>query len=165
MKELTTEEMHWLREAEGWAELGNFNFAFEELDNIEATKRTHPLVLQVRSEVYVLAKHWDALIDISKVLIQVRPDHDKGWINCAFALHELKRTREALETLLPVVDKFPDNWCVPYNLACYACQLGEKKAAMKWLARAIDVAPDRDIRTRALNDPDLKPIEADIAEI
>jgi uncharacterized protein HemY len=78
MEKLSTDELHSLRVAEGWAELGDVNSAFKELDNIAAAKRSHPLMLQVRSEVYFSAKRWNALIDISKVLIQARPDDDRG---------------------------------------------------------------------------------------
>ena len=163
--DLSVEEMHSLRAAEGWAELGDCSSALEELDKVRTANRSHPLVLQVRSEVYFLSKRWDALIDISNVRIQASPNDDSGWINCAYALHELNRTREALKILLPVADKFATNWCVPYNLACYTCQLGDRIAAIQWLKRAVEVAGDRDVRVRALTDPDLEPMRVDILEI
>ena len=52
-----------------------------------------------------------------------------------------------------------------YKLACYCCQLGDLKGAWKWLEQAIDVAGKKDIRTKALNDPDLEPLWVNIAEI
>jgi DNA-binding protein HU-beta len=38
-------------------------------------------------------------------------------------LHELKRTEEAYDLLLPVVHKCPSCCTIPYNLACY-CEVG-----------------------------------------
>jgi hypothetical protein len=52
-----------------------------------------------------------------------------------------------------------------YKLACYSCQLGNLKAAMEWLEKAIDVAGKMDVRTMALEDLDLEPLWANIGEI
>jgi hypothetical protein len=37
--------------------------------------------------------------------------------------------------------------------------------AMKWLEKAIDMAGKKDIRTMALDDPDLEPLRVNISEI
>jgi len=60
--------------------------------------------------------------------------------------------------LLPVVDKFPDQYIIRYNLACYACQLGNLKEARDWLKKAIDMADTKEVKLMALNDPDLEPL-------
>jgi len=44
---------------------------------------------------------------------------DRGLKLKQLALHELKRTQEAFDLLLPAADKFPAPWTIPYNLACY----------------------------------------------
>ena len=80
-------------------------------------------------------------------------------------MHDLKRTKEAWNALLPVVDKFPDDPIIRYNLACYACQLGDLKEAWTWLQAAIDLASKTDIRKMALDDPDLEPLWNKIGEI
>jgi len=80
-------------------------------------------------------------------------------------LHELKRTKEAWGVLVPIVDKFPDEYIIRYNLACYACQLGNLNEAWRWLKKAIDLAGKKDIRTMALDDPDLQPLWNKIGEI
>ena len=61
--------------------------------------------------------------------------------------------------------KFPKDYLITYNLACYECQLGNLKNALQKLGDAIDLAGKIDIRLMALDDPDLKPIWPDIAEI
>jgi hypothetical protein len=60
--------------------------------------------------------------------------------------------------LLPVVDKFPKEYIIRYNLACYACQLGNLEEARHWLKKAIEMADPKEVKLMALNDPDLKPL-------
>ena len=47
----------------------------------------------------------------------------------------------------------------------YVSNDGNLKQAMEHLGAAIDLAGKKDIRTRALNDPDLEPLWAKISEI
>jgi len=35
--------------------------------------------------------------------------------------------KAAWDALLPAADKFPNNPNIPYNLACYACQMNKLK--------------------------------------
>ncbi|HZO84674.1 MAG TPA: hypothetical protein VFC26_05645, partial [Verrucomicrobiae bacterium] len=46
---------------------------------------------------------------------------------------------------------------IPYNLACYACQLGRINDSRQWLKRALSVGGKK-IRSLALEDPDLQPL-------
>jgi hypothetical protein len=57
--------------------------------------------------------------------------------------------------LLPALDKFPAAWNYPYNLACYACQLGDHKHGGDLLALAFERGDAKPIKLRALDDPDL----------
>jgi len=104
-------------------------------------------------------------IEIARTMSESLPTNSWGWIQLAFSLHELKRTEEAKNVLLSVVDKFPDESMIPYNLACYCCQLGELKDAWRWLKKAIDLSGKEDIRMAALDDPDLEPMWTQISEI
>ena len=67
---------------------------------------------------------------------------------------------------MPVLDKFPDDYLIQYNLSCHCCQLGELKEAFRRLGTAIDLAHGKlDIRQMALDDPDLEPLWNQISEI
>jgi len=88
-----------------------------------------------------------------------------GFLQLADALRRLDCTKEALKALLPVADKFPDEWRIAYQLACYCCRVGDRKRAWQWLTRAIGVAGMVDIRLKALDEPDLEALWVDIAEI
>jgi hypothetical protein len=67
--------------------------------------------------------------------------------------------------LLTVVDKFPKEYIIRYNLACYACQLGNLKEARHWLKKAIDLAGTKEVELMALHDPDLEPLWKEIGEM
>lgn len=154
-----------LEAAEGWVELGNLQEATEELEKISLENRSHPDVLAVRYTVYDVAKRWELAAEVAQALCKLVPENPLGWIHLSYSLHEMKRTKEAWDVLLPVANKFADDDLIAYNLACYACQLGNLKEAMKWLEKAIDLADSKEIKLRALNDPDLQPLWADISEI
>jgi len=51
---------------------------------------------------------------------------------------------------------------IAFNLACYACQLGRLEEAREWLRKAMDLGDEKEIKTRALDDPDLEPLWANI---
>lgn len=151
--------------AEGWLELGNWSEANEELEQITAQMRAHPFVLRVRWGVYDKAGKWEMAAEIARAMSEMLPDNSWGWIQWAFSLHKLKRTKEARGVLLPIADKFPDESMIPYNLACYCCQIGDRKEAWRWLERAVDLEGKKEIRLAALQDPDLEPMWTDISEI
>ena len=68
----------------------------------------------------------------------------------------MKRTQEAYEELKPALDTFKDDWLLfRYNLACYACVLGNKTEARELLGKAIELGGDA-VKAMALDDPDLQ---------
>ena len=151
-------DSHHLQAAQGWVELGNHIEADAELDNIAANLRAHPDVLNVRWEIYAAAKKWEAALDIAAALIQLDPESPLGWVNRSYALHELKRTAEARDNLLRVVDKFPDTATMRYNMACYECQLGRLEQAKQWLGKAFALGDAEELKLAALDDRDLEPL-------
>ena len=69
------------------------------------------------------------------------------------------------EVLAPATVLFPKEWLVPYNLACYACQLGKQDKARAWLKNAFDLGHSEMVKTLALADPNLEPLWEEIEEI
>lgn len=126
--------------------------------------RGHLDVLEVRFQIYAKAKKWEYAAEIAKAIAELNPGSPFGWIHHAYALQELKRTQEAWNVLLPVVDKFPKEYIMRYNLACYACQLGSLKEARDWLKKAIELAGTNEVKLMALNDPDLEPLWKEIGQ-
>ena len=76
-------------------------------------------------------------------MVKLDPRRFTGWINRSFALHELKRTQEACDQLHEGLYRFRDESLIWYNLACYACVLGDKARARKMLDKAIELGGDR----------------------
>jgi hypothetical protein len=71
-------------------------------------------------------------------------------------LHELKRTAEARDLLLPAVSKFPREATLTYNVACYECRLGNLSVARQWLKRTFALKMGPPFRLEAQSDPDLE---------
>jgi tetratricopeptide (TPR) repeat protein len=147
-----------LRAAQGWLELGNCSEARAELQSVSAAARQHQDVLELRWQIAVKEQHWEEGVLIAGTLCQLAPDKPFGWIHRSYCLHELKRTREAWEMLLPVATRFPREWLICYNLACYACQLQQLDEAQHWLNRALEIGNPNEIKKLAAKDPDLKPL-------
>ena len=158
MHKLEPPDSHHLRAAVGWLELGNASEARAELAKMSAHLLGHLDVLEVRWQILAQEKNWNAALEVASELIKVAPDNPTGWINRSYILHEMKRTREAWNQLLPVANKFPQVGIIPYNLACYACQLGDSSGAQQWLARAIKIKGKEEIKQMSLRDADLKPL-------
>ncbi|MGC3956981.1 MAG: tetratricopeptide repeat protein [Verrucomicrobiota bacterium] len=157
MRKLDWPDTLHLEAAVGWLELGNPIEANAELDCITPELRGHPQVLALRSEIYFREKLWTNCVEVSDALVRIQPDNTTGWIHRSYALHELKRTREAFENLLPAAAKFSDLWTIPYNLACYCAQLNRLEEATDWFKKAIAIDGEI-VRSQALDDEDLKPL-------
>ncbi|MEO6034604.1 MAG: tetratricopeptide repeat protein [Verrucomicrobiota bacterium] len=151
-------ETHHVSAAVGWLELGNPAEAHLDLDRVSSKWRLHPEVLEVRWQIFAKTQEWAKCIEVAREFAKVAPEEPRGWINLSFALHELKRTQEAHENLTGVLERFPDEWLMRYNLACYACQLGHLEEANRWLAGAGLKGDAKQIKRMAKKDPDLEPL-------
>lgn len=157
MNELTPPDSHYLLAAQGWLELGDHLEADKELDEITPELRVHPDVLEIRWQIYAKEKKWLACVDIGHAIINGDPHRASGWLNHSSALHHLQRTSEAYTHLAAVADDFPENWHVPFDLACYCSRLGRMDEAEKWLKMAF-AHNDPNTKFTALDDPELLPL-------
>jgi transcriptional regulator with XRE-family HTH domain len=146
---------------------GDWVSADEELDQITPEVRVHPAVLLVRYEVYSKAKQWDGAAEIANTLTKLLPDNPAGWLALAYSTRRKagRGIPEAKEILTKAKAKFPKEYLISFNLACYECQLGDRAAAMQHLKEAFALAGDKDIRLQALEDEDLEPLWKDIGSI
>jgi len=165
MKPLEPPDLYHLRAAIGWLELGKHIDANEELEKITARLRSHPDVLKVRWRVYAKAKQWDACFEIARALTDLEPKKPGGWIDHAQSLHRLTRTSEAYDSLASTASRFPEQTTIFYHLAVYGCHLHRLQGARKWLERAFEIGDANQIKLKALDDPDLEPLWAEIGEI
>jgi predicted Zn-dependent protease len=165
MKSLPLSDRRHLEAAEGWLGLGDIRSATEELNQVSPELRDHPLVLEVTYQICAGTKQWEKSIEIARNMARLLPRHPWGHFHLAYSLHELKRTGEAYAALKPVVDSFPKEWLMRFNLACYACQLGKLTEAMLWLNQAMALAAHEDVQRLALDDQDLKPLWPKIRQL
>jgi len=167
MQPLGPPDSHYLKSAEGWTELGLRAEAAAELDLISPANQRHPDVLEVRWVLHAHARQWEAALAAARELLLAGPDRASGWLHQAYALRRaadggLAQAREALK---PAAEKFPKEPVIPFNLACYACQLGQLDEARAWVKRAMKVGGKESIKLMALADEDLKPLWQEIAGI
>jgi tetratricopeptide (TPR) repeat protein len=157
MKPLEPPDSIHLKAAEGWLELGSHLEANEELEKITPELRVHPDVLELRWQIYAQEKKWAACVDIANAVVKLAPERPDGWIHRSYAPHELKRTQEAFDQLLPVADRFPKIWTIPFNLSCYCAQLGRLDECQAWFKKATAI-DEQTVKRAAIDDPDLKPL-------
>ena len=127
--------------------------------NVEGNSQTagfHPNVLLVRWEMASRSRNWSAAVGIAKSLIVALPNEPIGWIYHGFAQHQMEQLEEARETLLAAARKFPNDWRIAYNLACYSAELGDIAGAQNWLDRAIEVGDESIVRCCAANEWSLR---------
>lgn len=159
---------HHLAAAIGWLELGNHSEAGEEISRISPEHWDDADVLEARWQVCAAGKSWDAALGAAERLIQVAPDRVAAWLHRAYALRRASTGGLGLaaEALRPAFDKFPQAAIVPYNLACYAAQLGQLDEALDWLKKAMQRSDKGNaIKEMALADEDLRPLRKQIAAL
>ena len=161
MQTLTHSDMHHLRAAKGWLDLGNLNESRSELELISTPQYNHPEVMEIRWNLSAKEKNWQNCVKIAQLLVESATEQPAGWIHRSFALHELNQTEEAYIQLKPAQNLFPDQWVIPYNLACYLSQLGRIKEAAQQFKSALSI-DSKAVRIAAATDPDLKPLQQKI---
>ena len=165
MKSLKRQDTVHLEAAEGWLELGDHLEANQELDQISRDFRSHPDVLELRWKICALTRKWNGCLQIAESLADAAPERITAWLFLASSLHKLNHVEEACETLLSVVDEFPDNPAIAYELASLFCQLGELREARQWLKSAFAIGDAKELKRLALTDATLKPLWPKIGEI
>ena len=155
---------HFLSAAVGWMGLGNLTEAKAELDQIPAELQDHPSVLEARWAICVEGKDWPGALAIAERHLHAAPESVAGWVHRAYALRRADGggMQAAWDALYPAMEKFPDEWIAPYNLACYACELRQLDTARILFKRALTVGERGHLKQMALNDPDLKPLWEEI---
>ena len=150
----------YLKAAAGWIQLGDYDSANDELENIRAEWRAHPDVLNLRWLIYSHHEQWDACLDIASAIVKMVPDRAQGWLDKAFSLRWANDggVEKAKTVLLEAAKLFPDDDMIQYNLACYCAQLGQLDAAQEHLGKSYELGDAQQIKLMALDDEDLKPL-------
>lgn len=159
--DLQPPDLHHFNAALGWIELGNHVEAGEELARVSPANLNHPDILEVRWAICAAGRSWNAAVTVAEALVVLAPDRVSGWVHRAYAVRRQTGggLEQAEQLLRPALDKFPKESIVPYNLACYAVQLGRPDEAIELLRSAIRAEGNRQvILDRARADRDLEPL-------
>src|ERR1051325_4314168 len=159
-------DVHQLSAAIGWLELGNAVESEAELRQLSAPAADHPDALEVWFALHAHRRDWPAALPVAERLVTVAPERASGWLHRAYALRRVPGggLQAAWDALLPASKMFRSELTIPYNLACYSCQLGRIEEAWKWFRKAIRKREQERIVAMALADPDLEPLHRRIAE-
>jgi predicted Zn-dependent protease len=160
---MTEKDQGHIDAAEGWLELGDWQSAGDELENIPAEMRGEPAVLAIQYDVYFAAKKWDAALEVTREYSRLMPDCHLGLVHEARVLHLMGNPEEARRMLLRIVERFPDIYQVHYNLAVVCTDLGQLEEARTCLKRAIELEPG--MREVALKDECLEKFWEQVGEI
>ena len=163
-------DLHRIRAAEGWLELGLAEEALTELAYLKVNLGEHRLIYFLLDQLdqHLKLEAWDEVYAVAETLVCIGPDELDGWVHRAYAARRKPNgsLQAAWDALHPAAEKFPDELIIPYNLACYACQLGRLDSAREWLGRALTLAIKQAIghqfRLMALADRDLTPLHEEI---
>ena len=167
MQKLQPPDTHHFSAAVGWLELGNVAEARADLARISPAQQEQPNVLELRWMVAAEQKQWEEELQIAQALVRQAPQRSSGWLHQAYALRRIPggSVQKAWEALLPAAGRFPRELTVPFNLACYACQLRQLDAARDWLKRAVAVGGSEKVKQMALKDRDLEPLWEEIRQL
>jgi hypothetical protein len=166
--ELTTPDLHYLKAAVGWLELGNAAESLAEIEKISEPLQLHGDVLETHWLALAQLKRWDTAAKVGRALIAAAPERAIGWLHHAYALRRAPKggLLAAFNALAPVADQFPEEATIPFNLACYTCQMQrDMNETMEWLNKAMTAGDRKEILRMAMKDPDLKPLRGEIAKL
>lgn len=153
-------DMHRLRAAQGWIELGLPGEATLELDQLTSEGKSHAMTLELRWAIEAAAEAWDRALEQAERQVATNPTLVSGWIHRAYSLRRVqgRGLEAALAALLPAATLFPEESMVAYNLACYLVQLDRVEEGWRWYLEAQTRGDAPTVRKQALADPDLQPI-------
>jgi len=167
MHKLEPPDTHYVLAALGWLELGDSAEARTELAHVRPAEQEHPDVLELRWSIAAQEERWEEALQAAQALLRQVPDRSSGWLHQAYALRRVPEggLQKAWDALLPAFEKFPKEPIIPFNLACYACQMRQLDTARDWLKRAMAIGGEEEIRRMALNDADLEPLWGEIRQL
>jgi tetratricopeptide (TPR) repeat protein len=145
-----------LKRAGGYFELEMFEHADRELralpDDETWIKKKKVFQLAIRQE----SLDWVNMRILARELRHDFPSEEDWWISDAYATRRCETIEEARGVLLDGLAVHNESAIIRYNLACYACVLGNTEESMDFLKEA--VRRDEKYKKMAFEDEDLKKV-------
>lgn len=144
------------RAALGYLELGMIDDARAELASLSPQAAGEAETLMLLLQLAHTTEQWEEARRLARELRDRQPDAPEWAVMLAFATRRCESLPAARRILVEAAGQFPKEAVIHFNLACYACQLGEMPTARDHLVRALDL--DRSYLDLALEDEDLAPM-------
>jgi lipopolysaccharide biosynthesis regulator YciM len=155
------EEILWtLQKCDGYLDLGMLQRAQAEFQNIPAVYHQSREAREILLRMAMEDKNWNKAVQQAQDLIQLFPDDPSYHVQLAYSIRRKDSIAAARSVLLEASRRFKKVAVIPYNLACYECQLGHREQALQYLKRAVKL--NASFIQMALDDADLEPIWADL---
>ena len=139
--------------AQGYVELELFAEARQELAALPENVFDRTDVIEITVLLLMGERRWEEALAHARQLCAAEPEEPGGFIHAAFCLHEMSRTREAVDVLVRGPASLQGKAVFFYNMGCYHARLGEMDAAVEMLQKAF--SKDESLRRSARRDPDL----------
>jgi Tfp pilus assembly protein PilF len=150
-------DLKWrISHVRGYLELGMVKEAKAELDAVPEEESRLPEVVALKVGMLQATEQWKALLKYAQELVTTEPEAAGWWIIRAYAARRATSVKAAQRILLEAEALHSKDATVQFNLACYACQLGDLPEAKARVVRA--VALDSSFLKNAMDDPDLQPL-------
>ena len=149
------DELH-LRAAVAYIELGMFDEAQAEMEQIDPSSRLLPELLATRIPLYRVLEKWDLIAIVARKLTEWNPEEPGNFVDWADAIWRTESIHAAHAILTRAASLHPTDPTIQFNLACYEAQLGSLDRAKTHLKRATEI--DAKFRLMALKEPDLAPL-------
>ena len=132
----------WLRQAEGYLELGMAQHALDTLARYGDPAKMPGDACYWRGEALrVLGRHEEALVSLSRAAEQLPSKAVEIGLALGWCHKRTGRIDLAISALERATARDPENALVLYNLACYWSLAGNKRQVLLFLSRALSLAP------------------------
>jgi tetratricopeptide (TPR) repeat protein len=155
------DELH-LRAAGAYIEMGMFDEAQAEMEQIDPSYRLLPELLAARIPLYRALKKWDLIAVVARKLTEWNPEEPGNFVDWADAICRTESIHAAHAILTRAASLHPTDPTIQFNLACYEAQMGNLDRAKAHLKRATEI--DAKFRLMALKDPDLERLRFSLAD-
>lgn len=152
-----SDDARWhIERCDGFLDLRMTARAAAEFALVPAEERDATTALQVGLRLSMETGDWAAARRMAQALRDRVPLEPTYWVQLAFATRRAEGIENARAVLRESLGHFPKIAVIPFNLACYECQLGHEDEALALLGKAFSL--DGSFREIALEDEDLKPL-------
>jgi lipopolysaccharide biosynthesis regulator YciM len=157
-----SQDLRRLTAAEGYIELGMYDEAAEELDQIDSSLMVSR-GLSLRLCIYAGLEKWDLMEAVAEKLARHNPNDAQWAIWGAYAAAKGQSIEGAKKILMRALYVHPNDPRIHYVLSCYESRLHHFSTAKRHLARAIQL--DCRLKLLALADEELEPLWSTIDQL